>query len=179
MIFQNLLYLIIINASVPTIDFDPANVKMYQNDKSGKRITVRSVSWNEFKNKIDKRHRSKGFWYAVAQGVAAGYAGNSSAVTATNNGTIAVTNQYSNANALYAQQIANQYVQSYENALAEEMSVLSDSYLVADDLNPGFYLSGFVLFDNNSSEEAEVVIPVNGQDFVFRFSDLENKESGS
>lgn len=145
MIFQNLLYLIIINASVLTIDFDPANVKMYQNDKSGKRITVRSVSWNEFKNKIDKRHRSKGFWYAVAQGVAAGYAGNSSAVTATNNGTIAVTNQYSNANALYAQQIANQYVQSYENALAEEMSVLSDSYLVADDLNPGFYLSGFVL----------------------------------
>lgn len=77
--------------------------------------------------------------------MAAGYAGNSSAVTATNNGTIAVTNQYSNANALYAQQIANQYVQSYENALAEEMSVLSDSYLVADDLNPGFYLSGFVL----------------------------------
>lgn len=67
MIFQNLLFLIIINASVLTIDFDPANVKMYQNDKSGKRITVRSVSWNEFKNKIDKRHRSKGFWYAVAR----------------------------------------------------------------------------------------------------------------
>lgn len=167
------------NGSLETIDFDPAAVKMYQNDKSGKRASVRSVSGNEFKNKIDKRHRSKGFWYAVAQGVAAGYAGNSAAATVTNNGTVAVTSQYSNANALYAQQIANQNVQSYENALAEEMSVLSDSYLVADDLNPGFYLSGFVLFDNNSSEEAEVVIPVNGQDFVFRFSDLDNKESGS
>ncbi len=167
------------NGSMETIDFDPAVVKMYQNDKNGKRTSVRSVSGNEFKNKIDRRHRSKGFWYAVAQGVAAGYAGSSSAVTATNNGTVAVTSQYSNANALYAQQIANQNVQSYENALAEEMSVLSDNYLVADDLNPGFYLSGFVLFDNNSSEEAEVVIPVNGQDFVFRFSDLENKESGS
>ncbi len=167
------------NGSLETIDFDPANVKMYQNDKSGMRASVRRVSGNEFKNKIDKRHRSKGFWYAVAQGVAAGYAGNSSAVTATNNGTIAVTSQYSNANALYAQQVANQNIQSYENVLAEEMSVLSDSYLVADDLNPGFYLSGFVLFDNNSSGEAEVVIPVNGQDYVFRFNDLEDKESGS
>lgn len=140
---------------------------------------VRSVSGNEFKNKIDKRHRSKGFWYAVAQGVAAGYAGRSSAATVTSDGVAAYTSQYSNANALYGQQIANQNIQSYENTLAGEMSVLSDNYLVADDLNPGFYVSGFVLFDNNSSEEAEVVIPVNGQDFVFRFSDLENKESGS
>ena len=162
------------NGSLEAIDFDPANVKMYQNDKNGKRTTVRSVSGNEFKNKIDKRHRSKGFWYAVAQGVAAGYAGRSSAATVTSDGVAAYTSQYSYANALYGQNI-----QSYENALAGEMSVLSDNYLVADDLNPGFYVSGFVLFDNNSSEEAEVVIPVNGQDFVFRFSDLENKESGS
>lgn len=167
------------NGSLEAIDFDPANVKMYQNDKNGKRTTVRSVSGNEFKNKIDKRHRSKGFWYAVAQGVAAGYAGRSSAATVTSDGVAAYTSQYSYANALYGQQIANQNIQSYENALAGEMSVLSDNYLVADDLNPGFYVSGFVLFDNNSSEEAEVVIPVNGQDFVFRFSDLENKESGS
>lgn len=167
------------NGSLAAIDFDPANVKMYQNDKSGKRTSVRCVSGNEFKNKIDKRHRSKGFWYAVAQNVAAGYAGRSSAATVTSDGVAAYTSQYSNANTLYGLQIANQNIQSYENTLAGEMSVLSDNYLVADDLKPGFYVSGFVLFDNNSSEEAEVVIPVNGQDFVFRFSDLENKESGS
>ena len=91
------------NGSLEAIEFDPANVKMYQNDKSGKRTLVRSVSGNEFKNKIDKRHRSKGFWYAVAQGVAAGYAGRSSAATVTSDGVAAYTSQYSNANALYGQ----------------------------------------------------------------------------
>lgn len=32
------------NGSLETIDFDPANVKMYQNDKSGMRASVRRVS---------------------------------------------------------------------------------------------------------------------------------------
>lgn len=167
------------NSSLETIEFDPANIKMLQNDKKDGCVSIRRIPANEFKNKIDKRKRSKEFWYAVAQGTAAGYAGRSSSTTVTNTGVVAYTSSYNNANALYGTQVANQNIQDYSNRLAAEMSVLSDDYLVSGELESGTYLSGFVLFENKSTEEAEISISVNGQEYKFRFKDLNNEESGS
>lgn len=167
------------NSSLESVEFDPANIKMLQNDKKEGRISIRRIPANEFKNKIDKRKRSKEFWYAVAQSAAAGYAGRSSSVTATNTGVVAYSNQYSNAGTLYGMQVANQNIQEYGERLAAEMSVLSDNYLVSGNVGSGTYLSGFVLFENKSSDEAEITLSVNGQDYKFSFNDLSDEESGS
>ena len=47
------------------------------------------------------------------------------------------------------------------------------------DVDPGSFVSGFVLFENNSKEEALVSVSVNGQEYKFRFNDLDELEFGS
>lgn len=167
------------NHSLETVELDPLNTKMTQNDKKGERVSVRRVSGNEFKNKIDKRNRKKGFWYAVAQGVAASAAGESYSSTATNFGELSYNSSYSKAGTLYGGQVAKENIDSYYNTMYGEMSVLSDDYLMTVDVDPGSFVSGFVLFENNSKEEALVSVSVNGQEYKFRFNDLDELEFGS
>lgn len=167
------------NSSLETFEFNPANTKMVQKAQDGGKVQVRRVPANEFKNKIDKRMRTKSFWFTVAQAVSANTAGDSYSTTATNMGFVSQTYQHSNAGALYGMQVAEQRVENYKSVLASEMSVLSDNYLVNGDVAPGTYASGFILFEKQTDDDAEVTISFGGQDYLFSFKDLGDNEYGS
>lgn len=163
------------NGSLENIDFDPTEITARQNNMAGQSVSLKSISANDFMNKIDKKNRSRTSWYALTQN----FGGQSYTASTTGNGTVVYSTHYSNADALYARQIASNNISSYSSRLADEMYALSDGYLENEEIFPGEHLSGYILFENNSANDVEVVIPIHCHDYVFHFSQLENTEFGS
>lgn len=167
------------NTSLSAIEFDPQNLQVQLRSNSGRKTSLKAVSENDYVNKIDKKMRSKAFWYSMAQGVAAASAGQSYSSTVYSNGVSSVTSQYSNANAVYAQQVANQNISAYNKSLANEMSTLAGGFLRKGIINPGEYLCGFVLFDNILDGDILVDLSLNNVTYPFEFTDVINEEGGS
>lgn len=167
------------NTSLSTLEFDPHNIQVQLRNDSGRKTNLRAVSENDYLNKIDKRMRSKAFWYSMAQDVAAASAGQSYSATVYSNGVSSVSSQYRNADAVYAQQIANQNISAYNRSLANEMSTLAGGFLRKGVINPGEYLCGFLLFDNTQDGDIIVDFSLNNVTYPFEFTDVINEEGGS
>lgn len=167
------------NTSLSTLEFDPQNIQVQLRNDSGRKTNLRAVSENDYLNKIDKRMRSKAFWYSMAQDVAAASAGQSYSATVYSNGVSSVSSQYRNADAVYAQQIANQNISAYNRSLANEMSTLAGGFLRKGVINPGEYLCGFLLFDNTQDGDIIVDFSLNNVTYPFEFTDVINEEGGS
>jgi hypothetical protein len=75
--------------------------------------------------------------------------------------------------------VARADVQAYTNRLAQAMAVISDSYLQSSELESGTYLSGYILFEREDIQNADVTVTFNNHDYIFHFEDLQDKEFGS
>ncbi len=167
------------NGSLDNFEFDPSEVRMLQTSGAGTQSYAKSITANDFKNKIDKRNRTKGTFFAIAEGIAAAYSGQSYSTSASSDGTVTYSTTYRNTDALYAEQVARADVQAYTNRLAQAMAVISDSYLQSSELESGTYLSGYILFEREDIQNADVTVRFNDHDYIFHFEDLQDKEFGS
>lgn len=185
------------NNSINSFIFEADKVTAYVSNKN-KTLNCEVYNSDEYSNLVGKKIKSRSFWNALGESMAAASAGVSTSSTNvastgfTNSGAVAVDNHgravaglassygeaetssqtksYSGAAQYQANQVAQQNISSYNNQLEQYKQALDEGYLKSNSIESWQSITGNINIKYQKGETLILYIPVKGINYPFEWT---------